>query len=146
MICRWVFQTCGGERTPLRDSIPCRPKGSTLCTFLRYPILVTDPKIFLKAPLAPILTYFEGGRRKTAIFGQYFPKRAFFLPNFFKNVSKMFPKIWPKQGLFSALGELEKSIWSTQEKVRRPNFRNFFENLPHPPPRENPRSALNALF
>ena len=42
-----------------------------LCTILRYPNLVTDPKNFLKAP---VYTYFEGGARakKTHFFGQMF--------------------------------------------------------------------------
>ena len=36
----------GGERTPFfRNLTPCRPKGSTLCTFLRYQFLVTPQKI-----------------------------------------------------------------------------------------------------
>ena len=45
---------------PLKDSTPCRPKGSPLCTILRYPNLVMNPKIFLKAP---VYTYFEWGAR-----------------------------------------------------------------------------------
>ena len=63
---------------PLRDSTPCRPKGSPLCTILRYPYLVTDPKNFLKAPLAPIYTYFRGERvpKKRNFFGQNFLKSA----------------------------------------------------------------------
>ena len=43
----WVF---------VKDSTPCRPKVSPLCTILRYPFLVTYPKIFLKARSAPIYT------------------------------------------------------------------------------------------
>ena len=42
--------------------------------------MVTDPKIFLKAPVAPMIyTNFEGGARakKTRFFGQNFPKSAF---------------------------------------------------------------------
>ena len=30
----------------LRDLTPRRPKGSHLCTILRYPFLGTDPKVF----------------------------------------------------------------------------------------------------
>ena len=49
-------------------------------TILRFLILVTDPKIFLKAPLAPIYINFEGGgeapAEKTRFFGQNFPKIA----------------------------------------------------------------------
>ena len=40
-------------------------------TFLRYSFLVTDPKIFLKAPWAPIHTNFEGER---ALFLLFFSK------------------------------------------------------------------------
>ena len=47
-------------------------------------------------------------------------------------------KIWPKQRLSSALGELGKSIWSAQKKVKK-KFQTFFANPP--PPRENSRSA-----
>ena len=36
----------GVGRFTFRDSTPCRPKGSRLCTILRYPYLVTDLKIF----------------------------------------------------------------------------------------------------
>ena len=68
----------GGCSSPFRDSTPCRPKMSPFCTILRYPYLVTDPKIFLKSPLAPIYTNFEGGVRakKKKILGQKFPKSA----------------------------------------------------------------------
>ena len=38
---------------------PADLKGP-LCTILRYPYLVTDPKKFLKAPSPPIYTNFEG--------------------------------------------------------------------------------------
>ena len=38
---------------------PADPKG----TVFRYPYLATDRKHFLKAPLAPIYTNFEGGVR-----------------------------------------------------------------------------------
>ena len=49
-----------------------------LCTILRYPFLVRDRKIFLKAPSAPIYTNFEGGARaeKMRCFGQHFAKSA----------------------------------------------------------------------
>ena len=53
-----------GGRTlpPLRDSNPCRPKGSPFDTFSEIHFSPTDPKSFLKAPLAPIYTNFEGER------------------------------------------------------------------------------------
>ena len=67
--------------------------------------MVTDHKIFLKAPLAPIYTNFKGGAQ---VFGQNFPKsdsKRLFLP--------MAQKFWPKKCLFSAVAELGKSIWLT---------------------------------
>ena len=75
--------------------------------------MVADPKSFLKALLAPIYTNIEGERAPK--------KRNFFFKNFLKTTFsacsfKIMPaaqNFWPKQGLFSALAELEKLIWST---------------------------------
>ena len=54
---------------------PWRPKGSPLCTILRYPFWLTDFKIFLKAPWAPIYSKFWGRifskRPKNAFFGLF---------------------------------------------------------------------------
>ena len=76
----------------------------------------TDPKIFLKAPLAPLNTNIEGERapKKKDLFVKIFQKvpKNGFLTCFFKNLPAA-QKIWPKQGLFTALEELGKSIWST---------------------------------
>ena len=65
----------GADVLFLRGSTPCRPKGSPLCTILRYPFLVTDPKNFLKAHT---YTNFERGAhaKKTQFFGQHFSKSA----------------------------------------------------------------------
>ena len=46
----------GGGRLFLRDSTPCRPKGSPFDTFSEIHFWPTDPKVFLKAPWAPIYT------------------------------------------------------------------------------------------
>ena len=84
---RGGFRGGGGEgggrfpRPPLRDSTPCRPKGYFFFdTFSDIHFWPTDPKIFLKAPLAPIYTNFEGGggerAKKNAIFCQIFSKSA----------------------------------------------------------------------
>ena len=53
-----------GIRPPADPRVP-------LFTITRYPFLVTVPKIFLKAPLAPIYTNFETEARaeKTRFFG-----------------------------------------------------------------------------
>ena len=95
---------------------PADPKGPPFDTFSEIHFWPTDPKIFLKAPLAPIYTNFEGERapKKTRFFVKIFqkvPKNGFF-DYFFKNLPAAH-KILPKYGQNSALGELEKSIWST---------------------------------
>ena len=52
-----------------------------LCTMLRYPYSVTDPKKFLKAPSATIYTKFEGGGggapKKRDFFVKIFQKMPF---------------------------------------------------------------------
>ena len=72
----------GGGRTPLPSGIrpPADPKGPPFDTFSEIP---TDPKIFLKAPLAPIYTNFEGERA---------PKKRYFFVKIFQKV--------PKNGFF----------------------------------------------
>ena len=106
-----------GRTSPyLRDSTPCRPKGSLpLCTILRYPYLVTDPKKFLKAPWAPIYTNLRGERapKKNAIFWSKFSKKCLKTP--FVQFIKVLPFDPPP-----------------------PPPR---KNPTPPPPRENPRSA-----
>ena len=55
-----------------RGADPSLPiQRAPLCTFLKYPYLVTDPKIVLKAPLVPIYSNFKGGARakRTQFFG-----------------------------------------------------------------------------
>ena len=108
----------GGGTDALPSGIrpPADPKGPTFDTFSEIHFWQTDPKIFLKAPSAPIYTNFEGERapKKTLFFVKIFqkvPKNGFF-DCFFKNLPAA-QKILPKQGQNSALGELEKSIWST---------------------------------
>ena len=56
---RWNYRVIGDPKDLRGMGDPCRPKGSPLCTTLRYPCLVTDPKNFLKALLAPIYPNFE---------------------------------------------------------------------------------------
>ena len=60
----------GGGRTPLPPPPPpsgirppADPKGPPFDTFSEIHFWPTDPKIFLKAPLAPISTNFEEGAR-----------------------------------------------------------------------------------
>ena len=60
-----------------------------LCTILRYPFLLTDPKSFLKAPLAPIYTNFERGALFLAFLSKVCLRRKKFGQNsvFFENPS-----------------------------------------------------------
>ena len=83
-----------GEGTSpiLRGSTPGRPKGSPLCNILRYPYLATNTKNFLKAPLAPIYTNFEGrvrAKKRNFLVNSFqkpMPRNAFF-GLFFKKFS-----------------------------------------------------------
>ena len=136
-VTRSWFRGGGGRgRTPLfRDSTPFRPKGSPLCTILRNSYLVTDPKIFLKAPWAPICTNFEREARakKSQFFWSKFSKKGlktstfglFFFQNFDQN--RVFLLIWKSSE--NQFGRPKKKVYKI--------FGFFFENLPH----ENPRSA-----
>ena len=63
-------------------------------------------------------------------------KKKHFLACFFEILPAV-QKIWPKQGLFIALGELEKSNWSTYRKSRQFFAKFVFENQPP----VNPSSA-----
>ena len=54
---------------PLRDSTPCRPKGSHLRTNLRYPFLPDGPKNLQKEHSAPIFNNFEARAEKWRFFG-----------------------------------------------------------------------------
>ena len=81
--CRGGFRR-GRSPLPPRDSTNCRPKGSPLCTILRYPFLAVFSKFCLRRRISD-------------------QNRVF-------------------QGPCSALGEVEKSIWSV-ELVILANFR-----------------------
>ena len=102
-----------GVRAPLLPSgirPPADPKGPPLY-FFRYPFLVTDPKIFLKAL---INNNFEGGARaeKNAIFWSKFSKKCLKMP-FLAYFFKILPtahKFWPKQGLWSVLESSENQF------------------------------------
>ena len=67
-----------GGRLSFQAFDPLPTQRVPLCATLRYPFLVTDPKILLKAASAPIYTNFEKGARaeKTRLFGKNFPKSA----------------------------------------------------------------------
>ena len=96
-----------------------RGGGFPLCTILRYPVLATDPKNFLKEPLARI--YSEGGgggggfcaRRKNDIFWPKFSKKCLKMFSPFSKNLPAAPKSFSNYGLYSGLRELRKSTWST---------------------------------
>ena len=132
-----------GGRTPLsfRDSTPCRPKGSPFDTFSEIHFWPTDPKIFLKAHLAPIYPNFEGepAPKKNAIFCQIFfkkcPKTAFLT---------VFSKICLRRRKFcqirgkTVLWESSKNQFGRPKKMLS-KFLNFFEN---PPPAPSTKSKI----
>ena len=56
---------------------PNQPKGPSFGIISWHPFRQTNPKVFLKAPLAQyILTLKGSAPRKTQFFGQQFPKSA----------------------------------------------------------------------
>ena len=103
----------GGGRSPPPPSgirPPADPKGPPFDTFSDIQFWPTDPKIFLKAPWAPIYTNFEGERapKKTRFFCQNFSKSAKkrFFDCFFKNLpaaQKFLQKIGAKRCFGRAL-------------------------------------------
>ena len=111
----------GGRLSPLRDSTPCRPKGPPFDTFSDIYFWPTDPKIFLKEPLAQIYTNFEGERA---------PKKR----DFFVKISQKVPRKFFQNRGKTVLWESSKSQFGQPKKKK-------FRSPPPPPPRENPRSA-----
>ena len=133
---RGGFRGGGRFPPPLRDSTPCRPKGSPFDTFSEIHFWPTDPKFFLKAPSAPIYTNFEGERapKKTLFFCQHFSKSAqkrLFLTVFSKFAcgAENFAKIGAKQCFGRArkinLVDLKKRVVKILE--------NFLKFRPPPP-------------
>ena len=87
---RGGFRGGGADAPPSGIRPPADPKGPPFDTFSEIHFWPTDPKIFLKAPLAPIYTNFEGERapKKRDFFVKIFqklPKNGFF-DCFFKKV------------------------------------------------------------
>ena len=66
---------------PSQGFDPLPTQSVPLCTILRYPFFVTNPKNFFKAPRAPIYTNFEGERApKSATFWSKFSKKCLKTP------------------------------------------------------------------
>ena len=102
---------------------------------------MTDPKFFVKAPLAPIYSNFEGERQKTQFFGQLFsgrkmPLSACFFSKFcqrYRNVSqnRVSVMLWessenkfgqPKKNLVNRINEKDicaRYGFSLQMRVKR---------------------------
>ena len=73
----------GADALPSGIRPPADPKGTPFDTFSEIHFWRTDPKIFLKAPSAPIYTNFEGERA---------PKKRNFFAKIFQKVPKKGPK------------------------------------------------------
>ena len=124
----------------------CQPKGSPFDTFSEIHFWPTDPKIFLKAPLAPIYTNFEGERapKKRDFFCQNFSKiaqkRLFWL--FFQKSACGAENI-AKVGAKQCFGKPRKiNLVDLKKKVVK-----ILENfLKIRPPQENPRSAPDCAI
>ena len=112
-------------------------KGPPFDTFSEIHFWPTDPKIFIKAPLAPIYTNFEGERapKKNAIFFvkifQKVPKNGIF-DCFLKKIGLRRTKFRQDRGK-TVLWESSKNQFGWPKKKGRQNFGKFFEI---PPPLE----------
>ena len=105
-----------GADATLQGFYPLPTQRVTLGTILKYPFLAMGPKNFMRAPFAPVRTNLDGKRTpKNAIFWSKFSEKCLKTPFLvcFLKILHAAQKIWQKQGHFSALGELKKSIWST---------------------------------
>ena len=128
----------GGGGTPSPSGIrpPADPKGPPFDTFSRIHFWPTEPKIFLKAPLAPIYTNFEGERAPK--------KNAIFLSKFFKKCPKtafltVFSQICLRRRKFSQ-NRGKTVLWeSSKNQFGRPKKKvvKFLENPPPPPSRKS---------
>ena len=107
----------GGGRVRCGRPPPLPPQGFDplptqrvpLCTILRYPFLVTDTETFIKAPMAPIYTNFEGeARQKKPDYLVKISKKSLkrLFGVFFFIFLSAAQNIWMKQGLFTASGDL----------------------------------------
>ena len=123
---------------PLQGFDPLPTQRVPLCTILRYPFWETDPKIFLKAPLAPIYTNFQGGARaqKTRFFRQNFPMRKC-RQNFSKNFlfGLVFSKLCLRRRKIGQ-NRVFLLLWKSLEnqfdrsKKKSTEFSEIFESLP----------------
>ena len=123
----------GGDAPPSGIRPPADPKGPLYDTFSEIHFWPTDPKIFLRAPSAPIYTKFEG---------ELAPKKTlFFLSKFFKKCPKtafltVFQKFACGAENFTKIGA--KKCFGRARKINLVDLKKrsskFFENPPPPPP------------
>ena len=92
------------------DPLPTQ-RVPPLCTILRYPNWVTDPKNVLKEPLAPIYTNFKGGARakKTQFFWTKFSKKWLKTP-----FLACFSEFWLRRRKFDQ-NEVFLVLWESSE-------------------------------
>ena len=114
-------------------------KGPPFILFRDIHFWLTDPKIFIRAPLAPRYIFSRGSeRRKMGFFGQNFPKRAQkrLFSAFFYSKFSLRRRNFDINRIFTVLCESseKKSIRSILQK-RSKKFWNFFLN-PSPLPLE----------
>ena len=106
----------GADAPPSGIRPPADPKGPPFDTFSEIHFWPTDPKIFLKAPLAPIYTNFEGERA---------PKKRDFFVKIFQNCPKtafltVFSKICLRRRKFSQ-SRAKTVLWeSSKNQFGRP--------------------------
>ena len=136
----------GGGRSSPQGFDPLPTQRVPLWYFLRNSFWPTDPIIFLKAPLAPIYTNYEGERA---------PKKnaCFFLSKFFKKCPKtafltVFSKICLRRRKFSQ-NRGKTVLWeSTKNQFVRPKkkvvkiFEFFLKITPPPPPPPSRKSLI----
>ena len=124
----------GADAPPSGIRPPADPKGPPFDPFSEIHFWRTDPKIFLKAPSAPIYTNLRGSARQK--------KRNFFCQNFSKSAQKrlfltVFSKICLRRRKF-CLNRRKTVLWeSSKNQFGRPKKKKkvvkIFENPPPPP-------------
>ena len=109
----------GGRPPPSGIPPPADPKGPPFDTFSEIHFWLTDPKIFLKAPSAPIHTNFEGERapkKKRDFLSKFFKKcpKTAFLTVFSKICLRRSAQNLAEIGAKQCFGRARKiTIWST---------------------------------
>ena len=111
----------GNGRPPSGIRPPADPKSPPFDTFSEIHFWPTDPKIFLKAPWAPIYTNFERERapKKTRFFCQNFSKKCpktAFLTVFFFSKNCLRRRKFSKNRVKTVLWESSKNQFGRPKK------------------------------